>query len=270
MSEATFVTKKLNNEVVEEVPLEGGKDMRPAKGAALFPEAFCNIFLCAKKKSGKTSTVYKILTRCCGPDTNIIAFCSTIERDANWDSIRAYCERKGIPFVSHPSIKNDDGVNELALLLKELGEKDVEQDAPRQKNILDDDDEQPKKKKKKKYKYKAPDYIFIFDDLADELRDKTIPALVKKHRHFKSKVILSSQWLNDLHPGSRKQIDYFLLFRGQPLEKLEEIHRNASLNISLQEFYRVYRFATLEPFSFLYIDCTNGTFRRNFNTLIEV
>ncbi len=263
-----FATKKLNNEVVGEVPLEGGKDMRPAKGAALFPEAFCNIFLCAKKKSGKTSTVCKILTRCCGPDTSIIAFCSTIERDANWDSIRAYCDRKGIPFVSHPSIKNDDGVNELALLLKELGEKE-EVDVPKQKNILDSDDDKPEKKKKK-YKYKAPDYIFIFDDLADELRDKTIPALVKKHRHFKSKVILSSQWLNDLHPGSRKQIDYFLLFRGQPVEKLEEIHKNASLSIPFDEFVRVYKFATLEPFSFLYIDCTNGTFRRNFNTLISV
>ncbi len=264
-----FVTKKLNNEKVRLLKQKREKDTRPVKGASMFPQVYGNIFALAQTNSGKTVTIGNIIQKCHGPNTSVIVFCSTIDLDPNWEAIRDYCDHKGIPFVSHSSIKNDDGVNELALLVKELSERVEEEDVPKQKNILDSDDED-EPKKKKKYKYQAPDYIFVFDDVSDELRDKTIPALVKKSRHFKAKVILSSQWLNDLHPGSRKQIKYFLLFRGQPLEKLQEIHKNASLNISLDDFNRVYKFATEKPYSFLYVDCIKQSYRRNFDTLIEV
>jgi hypothetical protein len=94
--------------------------------------------------------------------------------------------------------------------------------------------------------------------------------LLKKNRHFRSKILISSQHLNDLLPEGRKQIDYFILFRGHPMKKIEEIHRDADISIPLDEFYRVYKFATEEPYSFLYVDSASGEFRRNFNTLIEL
>ena len=104
-----FSTKKLNNEVVKEVPLLEAIDTRPVKGAALFPEIYANVFLCAKKKSGKTSCVYKIVKKCAGPKTKIVVFCSTLHKDKSWATIRALAEKRKWPFVGHTSLKDDDG-----------------------------------------------------------------------------------------------------------------------------------------------------------------
>ena len=263
----SFEVKKLNNEVVTVIPSKVPKDLRPVKGFKLFPEMNANIFVCAKKKSGKTVTIWHTLRKCCGKDTKIIVFCSTLHKDATWISIQEWAEKKGLVFIGHESIKDEDGVDQLELLIKDLQAK-VEGDEPEEKSILDSDseDEEPKKKEK----YQAPEYIFILDDLSTELKSNSIPRLLKVNRHFKSKTIISSQWLNDLHPMSRKQQDYFILFRGHPQKKLEEIHRDASISIPLEEFWKVYKFATEMPFSFLYVDCTTGEFRRNFNELIEL
>ena len=77
-------------------------------------------------------------------------------------------------------------------------------------------EKQSKKKKSKKAKFLAPEYMIIFDDLISELKSRSLFSLLKPHRHFKAKLIISSQWLNDLLPESRKQIDLFLLFKGFP------------------------------------------------------
>jgi len=60
-----------------------------------------------------------------------------------------------------------------------------------------------------------------------------------------------------------------ILFRGHPEKKLEEIYRDANLSIPMEKFWQIYKFATEQPFSFLYVDCASGEFRRNFNDLIE-
>ena len=263
----SFEVKKLNNEVVGAIPLKEPKDTRPVKGFKLFPEMNANIFLCAKKKSGKTSTIYKILQKCCGKNTKIIVFCSMLYKDKSWATIKDWVEERGLVFIGHESIKDEDGVDQLELLIKELQAK-TEDDEPAEKGIFDSDseDEEPKKKSK----YQSPEYIFILDDLSTELKSNSIPRLLKVNRHFLSKTIISSQWLNDLHPMSRKQQDYLILFRGHPEKKLEEIHRDANISIPIEQFWQVYKFATEKPFSFLYVDCTTGEFRRNFNELIEL
>jgi hypothetical protein len=73
------------------------------------------------------------------------------------------------------------------------------------KLILLDEEQEPKQKKDKKI---APEIIFVFDDLSTELRDNDISTLIKKHRHFKTKVIYSSQYVNDLTPDSRNNTDF--------------------------------------------------------------
>ena len=262
----SFAVKKLNNEVVGAIPLKEPKDTRPVKGWKLFPEMNANIFLCAKKKSGKTSTIYKILQKCCGKDTKIIVFCATLHKDKSWIAIREWAEERGLVFVGHESIKDDEGVDQLQLLINELQAK--VDDTEDEKSIFDSDseDEEPKRKPK----YQSPEYIFILDDLSTELKSNSIPRLLKVNRHFLSKTIISSQWLNDLHPMSRKQQDYLILFRGHPEKKLVEIHRDANISIPIEEFWKVYKFATEKPFSFLYVDCTTGEFRRNFTDMIEL
>ena len=261
----SFATKKLNNEVVKEVPTLTEKDRRKIKGAALFPEIYCNVFLCARKKSGKTSVIYKILKRCCGRNTRIVAFCSTLNKDASWETIQAWAQHKNIPFVGHTGIK--EGKKDLlAELIASLEQK--EEIEEKVKGLLDSDSDEEEEERPPKYR--APDYIFILDDLSHELRYPSLTALLKKNRHFKAKVLLSSQWLNDLKPEARRQIDYFILFKGQSENKLPDIYRDADLPITPEQFQEVYDYATEEPYSFLYIDQGDKTFRRNFNTLIEM
>ena len=74
----TFVTKRINNEKVHDFKRKVEKDTRPVRGATLFPELYCNIFLCARKKVGKTLATFKILKKCAGPKTKIVAFCATL------------------------------------------------------------------------------------------------------------------------------------------------------------------------------------------------
>jgi len=262
----SFAVTKLNNEVVTVAPSKTPKDNRPVRGWKLFPEMNANIFACAKKKSGKTLTIRHILRKCCGKDTKIIVFCATLYKDPSWIAIKEWAEEKGLVFIGHESLKDDDGVDQLDLLIKELQAK--VNDEPQEKSIFDSDSEDEEEPKKEKYQ--SPEYIFILDDLSTELKSNSIPRLLKVNRHFKSKTIISTQWLNDLHPMSRKQQDYLILFRGHPQKKLEEIHRDANISIPIEEFWRVYKFATEKPFSFLYVDCTTGEFRRNFNELIEL
>lgn len=268
-----IVAKTINHEMVGEVPLLHDKDTRPIKGEALFPEIYSNIFLCSKKKSGKTSTIYKILNSCCGKDTKIIAFCSTLYKDDSWETIRTWADVHGLCFTGHTSLKGDDGEDLLQATIQEM-----EQDNSTGENPVDSsssshceiDDHKETIKKKKKSKYRSPEYIIIMDDLASELKSTSVTGLLKKNRHFKSKVILSSQYLNDLLPAARKQLDYIILYRGHPDKKLLEVHRDADVALSTQAFINLYKFATKEPFSFLYIDTTNQQFRRNFNTLLKI
>jgi len=261
-----FHTKRINNEIVRRVPLQEDEDTRPVKGANLFPEIYSNIFLCAKKKSGKTSALFSILKRCAGPKTRIIAFCSTLHKDPSWATIQMWAEHKDLPFVGHTSLKEDkeDLLDDLITGL----EKAENSDKKKLATLLDSDDEEEEQERRPKYR--SPEYIIILDDLSTELKSTSVTALLKKNRHFKAKIILSSQYLNDLLPAARKQLDYFILFKGHPRAKIDEIHRDASIAIPQEEFYNLYKFATEEPWSFLYVDTVKGEFRRNFNTLITV
>ena len=125
-----------------------------------------------------------------------------------------------------------------------------------------------KKAKKNLPKYRAPEYIFILDDLSDELKSPSVIKLLKNHRHFRCKTIISTQYPNDLPPGGRMQMDYFILFKDHPKKKIEEIHQNAGVSVTSDELYKIYKFATQDPYSFLFIDRAENAFRKNFNTKI--
>jgi len=262
-------TKKINNEVVKAVPLISVVDTRPVLGQALFPEIYANIFLCAKKKSGKSSVIYNIIKRCANKHTIVMAFCSTLHKDETYKTLMKYCELNKIAFVGHTSLKSEeDGHDLLSELIDELQNDEDKEDEKESKQsiiICDDSDDEDNRKAIKKAKYRSPEYIFILDDLSTELKSTSVAAFLKKNRHFKSKIIISSQYLNDLAPQSRKQIDYFLIFKGQPQGKLDEIYRDADISVDKETFYKLYKNATLEKYSFLYIDTNTNNYRQNFN-----
>jgi hypothetical protein len=131
-------------------------------------------------------------------------------------------------------------------------------------------DVEEKKEKKPKKKLKAPKYFIIFDDISNELKaKKDVQTLLKHMRHFKSKVIISSQFINDLDPASRVQIDFWLIFKGFSEERVEQVYPQLDLSdIDFEKFYKIYKDVTSEPHNFLYINRDKNEIRKNFNKQI--
>ena len=275
--------KPINRQKVKKIPIPN-EDTRPIKGSDICPEVYANIFLCARKNCGKTCTVFKIMKECVGRHTVIILFCSTAYKDKNWIQIRKYFENKGLELRVYTSIF-DDGEDQLFNLIDDLKQEAKEDEEKknaepepkkeidncdyllsRLKNMdLPEEEKEAKETKPRKCKYRAPEYMIIFDDLSSELKSKSLLSLLKFNRHFKSKLIISSQWPHDLLPESRKQIDLFIIFKGFPDAKLEHIHTDCDTRIDFETFSRLYKKATEKDYSFLYIDTRADEFRRNFN-----
>jgi hypothetical protein len=312
------------------VPLKfhGDNDDRPVKGEKLFPEAYGNIFLCAKKKSGKTVVISKIIKECCGKNTKVVAFVSTIHKDPSWIAIKRWCDKHSIPFEGYQDIF-EDGEDVLQGFLDDIGQEGPEEDIDDDK--LEDDKHNtwddrrishsknlqkkplklfPSNKKRdydsaesdessaddesegmfgkgheysgkisfakkhqslmKRDKFKAPEYLFIFDDLSHELKCPTLVSLMKKNRHYLCKIVISSQGLHDLKPEQHKQLDTLILFKSISDDKLKKIVADCDLSIDLDNFNKIYHNATKEPFNFLYVDCRSDQYRKNFSHLYMI
>ena len=134
-------------------------------------------------------------------------------------------------------------------------------------------EDEENEKKPRKY---TPEYFIIMDDLSNEIRHPSVGHLLKRNRHFRSKVIISSQYLHDLPPGSIQQLDYILLWPGIPHKttgpenKLKKIHNSLDLSISYPLFEKLYDNATEEKYNFLYVDIRNEKYRHNFNKAYRV
>jgi hypothetical protein len=261
--------KQINKIKVNAIPI---KRVNPenVKGKSIFEELYANVFICAKKKSGKTSVINKILDECMGRDTKLIIFCSTVNKDVSYRHIVKKWTKKGNDVITYTSII-EDKVNQLKELIEQVN---INEESDSDYSVSSSSDEfkfiktgieEDKVKKVKKLNYVAPDIIFIFDDLSTELRNKEIASLVKKNRHIKSKVIISSQWAHDLEPSSLKQIDYVILFGGHSIAKLNKFHTDIDLTMPFEDFIELYKDATANKYGFLFIDCINGKFRKNLN-----
>lgn len=254
--------KRINRHIVTPIDVPKVNPNR-IKGYDLIPRLYCTIFVCAKKESGKTNAIFKILRECTGKKTHLYVVANTVFNDDNWIAIVDYFENRGIEITVSTTLEEAQ-IPEKVRELKEIAMKEAEERKKNEKPKLSlfPDEEEEKERKPKKV---APEYIFVFDDMSHALRDNSISELIKMHRHFKTKVILSSQYPNDLAPESRKNINIFLLFAGHSEKKLFELYDNMDLKIPFNLFVKLYENATSKPYNFLYVD-TKGEFRRNFNT----
>jgi len=124
---------------------------------------------------------------------------------------------------------------------------------------------QPKKDKRGRGGPLTPDRVFIFDDLSNELNDPQVARLLKANRHFKSMCIVSTQYVNDIPPTARSQFDYVIAFKGHTARKVETIRKMTDSNVDENQFLDIYKHATAEPYSFLYCNCRDNSFRVNFD-----
>jgi len=268
---------RINNEAVKPVHFHDVVlDKRPVAGADIFPEIYANIFICAKKKSGKTCAIAHIIEQCATTETKVIAFVSTLNRDATWRAIEKRCKDRNIDFTGFTSIHEgkEDILQAITTSLnhKIEGKEEPSEITQRGMGIVLNDDDEPRNKKKKIPKHQAPEIIFIFDDLSAELKSPSITDLVKQNRHYKCKVILSSQYWNDMDIKARLQMQYVMLYKGlsKQVNKLEDIYKNCSLSIEFELFVHLYRECSREQYHFMYIDTAQSTFRKDFTHAIVI
>jgi|GEM_PF-2388479 len=259
---------KINDIEVHPVNVGANIDPSKIKGGQLIPEVYANIFICAKKKSGKSQVINKLLRECVGRNTKIYFFVSTLYKDPLYKHILTWLDKKGIAHDDFTSLKEDgmDVLKEVIEQQLQQAEEEDDEDMPKPRQLIrtneDEDEDEPKEKKEKKI---APEVLFIFDDLSRQLRSPTLAYLLKMHRHIKSKCIISSQYPNDLEPESLQQMDFVLLFKGHPAGKIEKLWADCDLATGLPLFKQLYAHATKNKYNFLFISTRDETFRKNFN-----
>ena len=266
-------TKKLNNFTVKKVRLPQLSEKK-IRGGDILP-IYSNTFICARKKSGKSTCIYNMLKKCCDKDTTLHLFVSTIEKDSTWKAIVKYFTDKGCIVNCHTStIDLEDGKDLIREILDEPIEESEEEESSSSESDYgfleigkpdEEERKERKKKKKRKSKKKAQKQVIVLDDLGDELKRRSIDQLLKVNRHLKCKVILSSQYLNDLSIQARRQIDIWMCFSGLKAQKLQQIMRDCDTRLTYDQFEEVYKFCTNGKYNFMYLDTSNDMFRRNFN-----
>jgi hypothetical protein len=258
----------LNNISIKPLVNANALDESKVKGGKMFSDPYNVTYLCARRKSGKTSVIAEILKKTSDKKTTFWLFVPTSRVDESWKTIIKLLEDRGNTVNVFDSIM-EGKTNLLDEIVADLsvGDEPPKKEEPVKApvKIMFDIPESEKKKYEYKPKKLAAQHIFVFDDISQELKNPALLALLKKSRHLKAAVYVSSQYLLDLNPAALKQLSYFLCFRSMTQDKLEHIHKMLDLSIDLEKFYEIYDYATKEPYNFLYIDMKNQTFRKNFS-----
>jgi len=265
--------KRINNIKVKPFLVQDEDDDKPTRAKDLFDVDYHNTYLCAKKKSGKSTVVSQIVRQTVGPETKIHIFSSTVNSDRTYRQLKKWCKMKRIYWEANTSIKDDNGIDLINEIMEEDRNYIQDTDDEEEEKPLDHiqlDQKQEKIKRKRKSKYKEIRRIFIFDDLSNEIRNsQSLKKLVKEHRHYKSVILISSQYTKDVPPQVLAQLDYCLLFKNHSDDKLEDLYKTLDLSVDFDKFLNIYKKVTQtkDGYNFLYIDRANDTFRMNFDLL---
>lgn len=281
---------KVDNIKVKPIIVSDSNSASKFKGSKIIPFEYYNMFICSKKRSGKTSLINTLISKTTDKRTTLWCFVSTVNIDPTWKQIVKNLQDKGYVVNTFESLM-DGKTNNLDIIIDELskGSEDIEDLAPskeEQKQKVDDLksikpsmnifqvateplNKDGSKKKVYKPKYKVPENLFIFDDISTSLRNPSISRLLKIHRHMKASCIISSQYLHDLQPGSHLQLDMFICFKSFSYEKLQYIHRVLDISIPFDEFWSMYHQCVEEPYSFMYLNIRTEEVRCTFNKKIE-
>jgi len=220
----------------------------------LFNEHYPFIYISSLKNSGKSNIIYNILINMALPKkTKIYLFSKTYENDNTTinmiDKISKYNE---IELFDDLEYENQQGEKYKNILDKLIN--DIKQDISENKDKL------------KKLPYTYPRHIFIFDDFSELLKDKTLEGIIKRHRHYLTSFIISSQSYTDLKPNVRGQVGFLILFKGIAMNRLKMIYDEKIKGLDYDKFIEMYMAATDQKYNFLLLNCDdNKDIRRNFD-----
>ena len=118
--------------------------------------------------------------------------------------------------------------------------------------------------------------MIVLDDVSGELKRCDLPAIMKLHRHSKTKIIISSQHYADIRLDARKNLDYYVLWAGLDPDILKLVFNSCGLNMKYDKFEEIYQFATKpdkegeRSYNFLFVDCARNKFRKNLDLAIKL
>ena len=259
-------TKTINNVKVIPAPVKKVSEKK-IKGHEMIPCLYSNIFIVCKKNRGKSTLIYNMVKTCINKETQVIGFVSTHDKDNTYKELKKYLDKKKINNRWYSSIHEDNGLQEL---LNEMQQNEFDSDDSNSEDeyepvVCSFPDEYRVKVKKKKSKYIAPKYLMIFDDLSTELKNPLIAMILKKNRHYRSKIIISSQYCHDIRPEGRTNLDIFLMGRGINEEKVNQVYKYSDSSLECEKFNELYEHATQKPYSFFFSYPSGDDYRKNFS-----
>ena len=282
--------EKINDVKIVPVKLPSS-DNTAIRGGELFDNNLLyNLYIASKKKSGKTSLISNIIKQTTNADTIFYIFCSTHNLDESWKAILHMLDKRGCVVNVYDSIF-EGKVNHLNNVIDELmgemtdnnkekingkGKKKAFSAVPQLpmriflgSGAVEVVKEEPPPEEKKK-KRKTPKYLFVFDDISNQLKSLSVSRFLKVHRHFQASSIISSQYCKDLQPQAITQIDFLIVFKGFSEDKLNFMWKLLDLSIEFSDFLELYYYATKEPYAFLYTNVRTEQFRKSFNTVLNI
>ena len=287
-------TTRINNITVKPVISHSHENKKSIRGYDYIQELYANVCFLARKASGKTTTLYRILENSTKKGQNCYIFASTINIDPTYKKMIKMLTKKGVNVKQFDNFITDDGLNiidEIVNMIQRpdenIQEPETVEDLPRT-FILDDDMRQkiknmnkPKKDKPKKDKPKkdnkdlVAENIFIFDDLATAMRHDSITRLLVKNRHLKSRCYISIHYPSQLTPSSLRMIDQWFLYPNIDRDKIDELGFKIGTSFSSDnkkesKLWEMYKDATCKKYNCLNIDMKNMIFKKNFNECYSI
>lgn len=266
-------------------PIKFEKSSVPIKGYDIVGDnLYPNIFLIAMKGSGKTTVLYNSLRKLIDKNTKVYFFVSTFYNDRTYEVIRDYLDSKEIKYEAFTEI------GQSLYALKKSLEKEAE-DEKRKSNTIKDNESQlidiwntpddvvvknvldsseNVKVKFKKPAKRTPNNFIVFDDMSEDLKMPIVSVIIKQNRHYKCMTWISSQGALDITPGTRENINIYLLFQNIPKDKLERFYESSPLWVPYEMFVNIYLYATADKHDFLYVNRDTKEFRKNYNTKIDI
>ena len=191
-----------------------GKNIQPI-GHEIFPQLSASIYISASTKSGKTTLIYHIIKNCIDKDTKIFIFSPTVGIDKAYKEIARYLKKKKIVHELHPHFIDEEGNDLLDGIISKMIEenkksKDDTEEAKDEpiapvyhkmvggkivstRDLSENNEKKEESESDEDDNITSPKYMFILDDLGDEMRKPSLYKLLLKQRHFHVKTILSSQ-----------------------------------------------------------------------------
>lgn len=153
------------------------------------------------------------------------------------------------PFEKHERVYHEmtaDGLDELHNELLERKDKNIEEDEPAEYNMV------------------------VFDDFANDLKDKSIVRALNKMlikaRHLNTSFVFTLQSYLYMPKILRKQITYATIFKPRNSEEWETIRREI-LQMKEDDAKKLFDYVFNEPYQHLDVDAFENKFYKNYNLL---